>query len=96
MNNFQVTIGAGTRTPLIAAGSPNVYASMLIIQNSAGANCRFGGSTVTSASGIVLATGSPGGSATITLAPPRGCLLNNIYLAGTAGNVIDICYEPGQ
>ncbi len=96
MINFQVTIGAGTRTPLIAAGLPPVYASFLIIQDNAGANCRFGGSTVTSSSGVLLAFAAspPGGSATCQLAIPRGACLNNIYLAGTAGNIIDICYEP--
>lgn len=94
MTNFQVTIGAGTRTPLIAAGQPNVYASFLIVQDNAAANVRVGGSTVSSTSGILLALGSPGGSATMQFNFPRGALLNNIYLAGTAGNVIDIAYEP--
>lgn len=96
MTNFQCTIGSGTRTPLIAAGLPNVYASVLTIQNSAGANVRVGGSTVTSTSGLVLATGSPGGSITLAPSIPRGILLNNVYLAGTTGNVIDILYEPSE
>lgn len=96
MINFQVTIGSGTRTPLIAAGLPPVYASFLIIQDNAGANVRFGGSTVSSTSGILLAFAAtpPGGSSTMQFNFPRGALLNNIYLAGTTGNVIDIAYEP--
>ena len=96
MINFQVTLGSGARTPLIAAGSPPVYASFLIIQDNAGANMRFGGSTVTSSVGILLAFAAspPGGSATCQLAMPRGACLNNIFIAGTAANIIDICYEP--
>ena len=94
MTNFQVVIGSGARTPLIAAGQPNVYASFLIIQDGAAANVRIGGSTVSATSGIVLIAGTPGGSATMQFNFPRGTLLNNIYLAGTAGNVIDIAYEP--
>lgn len=93
MINGQVTIGSGTRTPLIASGQPNVYASLLIIQDNAGSACWVGGSTVATNKGIQLASGSPGGSVTMVFSAPRGCLLNNIYLAGTTGNVIDYAYE---
>lgn len=95
MTNFQVTLGAAA-TPLIKAGNPNVYASFLIIQDNAGANLRFGGSTVSSTSGILLSSGTPGGSSTMQFNFPRGCLLNNVYLAGTNGNVIDVAYEPSE
>ena len=94
MINFQVTIGSGTRTPLIAAGLPPVYASWLVVQDNAGANLRVGGSTVSATSGILLASGTPGGSVTGTFNFPRGSCLNNCYLAGTTGNVIDVCFEP--
>jgi hypothetical protein len=94
MTNFQVTLLSGKATPLIAAGQPNVYASFLIIQNNAGANVTFGGSTVTASIGIVVASGAPGGSSTMQFNFPRGCLLNNVYLFGTAGNLIQVCYEP--
>jgi len=91
MINFQVTLGAG-KTPLIAAGQPNVYASWLVLQDNAAAVFRMGGSTVSATSGISIGVG--GGSVTGDFSFPRGCLLNNVYLFGTAGNIIDVCYEP--
>jgi len=95
MISFQITLGAA-KTPLIAAGQPNAYASYLVIQDNAAANVRLGGSTVSATAGILLSQGSPGGSLTCQFNFPRGALLNNIYLFGTNGNVIDVCYEPSE
>lgn len=92
MQNFQITLVGTGANPLIASGNPNVYASWMVIQDNAGANLRMGGPSVSSTSGIAISTG--GGSVTGQFNFPRGCLLNNVYIAGTAGNVIDIAYEP--
>ena len=93
MINFQVTISnPAAATPLIAAGAPNKYASWLVVQYNAGAALRMGGPSVTATSGIAISTG--GGSVTGEFSFPRGCCLNNVYLFGTAGNIIDITYEP--
>lgn len=95
MISFQVTLGAA-KTPLIAAGLPPAYASFLIIQNNAAASIHIGGTTVSSTLGILIANGTPPGSATMQFAFPRGCCLNNVYLFGTAGNIIDVVYEPSE
>ena len=95
MINFGVTLTAA-KTPLIAAGSPNVYASFLIIQNNSGATLNFGGPTVSGSRGITISTGSPGGSSTMQFNFPRGCLLNNVYIFGTNGDIVDVAYEPSM
>ena len=92
MTNFQITLVGTGANPLIAAGKPNVYASWMVIQDNAGANLRMGGSTVSATSGVVITTS--GGSVTGQFNFPRGCLLNNVNIAGTPGNTIDVCYEP--
>lgn len=94
MTNLQVTIGASA-TP-IYSGARNYYASFLIIQNNAAHNCAFGGAGVTITNGIILASGSPGGSSTMQFNFPRGACLNNLYIAGTQGDVINVCYEAAQ
>ena len=91
MISFQVTLGA-TATPLVASTVPPKYASWLVVQDNAGAGVRMGGPTVTASLGISIGTG--GGSVTGEFSFPRGTCLNNIYLFGTNGNVIDITYEP--
>ena len=94
MINFQITLVGTGANPLIAPGLPPKYASWLVIQDNAAGALRMGGSTVSSTSGISLSTS--GGSVTGQFNFPRGACLNNIYLAGTAGNVIDICYEDSE
>ena len=96
MINFGVTL-LSTKTPLIAAGSPTAYASFLVIQNNSGATLNFGGAAGVSATrGITISTGSPGGSSSMQFNFPRGCCLNNVYLFGTVGDVVDVCYEPSE
>ena len=92
MIDFTVTLSGAT--PLIAKGLPPAYASLLVIQDKSGANVAFGGSTIATTGGITLVAGSPGGSVTMPLPFPRGACLNNIYLLGTNGNVINIAHEP--
>lgn len=95
MISFQVTIpNPAAAVPLIAAGAPNQYASWLVVQDNAGASIRMGGPTVSATSGILISTS--GGSVTGDFSFPRGCCLNNVYLFGTAGNVIDVAYEASM
>lgn len=95
MIDFQVTLGAAA-TPLIAAGSPNKYASWLVIQNTASHQVNMGGATVTATRGIAISSGSPGGSVTGQFSFPRGACLNNIYLFGTVADVINVTYEASE
>ena len=94
MRILQVTIGSGTNTQVTT--NTNIYCTIIVFQDNAGANCRIGDSTVTSTKGIQLATGSPGGSATFQINTPRGSQLSQYYIAGTTGNVIDVLYETAQ
>lgn len=78
------------------AGGTQVYVSYLIIQNNAGHSLRVGDNTVSSTKGILIASGTPGGSVTAQFAMPRGSLLSQWYIAGTNADVIDILYETSQ
>lgn len=93
MRILQVTLTSAATQ--ISANS-NIYCSELIIQNNAAAVVRVGDNTVTASKGIVLlpnATPPGGGSITNTLIPIRGTHLQDWWLFGTAGNIIDILYE---
>lgn len=94
MINLGVTLTA-VATPLVS-GARNAYASFLVIQNNSGATLNFGGPTVSATRGITISTGTPGGSSTQQFNFPRGCCLNNVYLFGTVGDIVDICYEPSE
>lgn len=94
MKNFQVTLVGTGANPLIAAGLPPVYASWMVIQDNAGDDVRMGGATVSSTSGVLIS--NSGGSVTGQFNFPRGTCLNNCYIAGTAGNIIDIAYEDSE
>ena len=88
----QVTLGTGATqvSPL------NINVQSLEIQNNAAHNCRVGDSTVTASKGILLAFNAtpPGGAFTLDLDFPRGTILSQWYIAGTAADVIDVLYEP--
>lgn len=91
MRLIQVTLGSGA-TPITT--NTNIYCSLLICQDNAAANVRIGDNTVSATKGILLALGTPGGSATLQINTPRGTHLADYFLFGTAGNLIDILYEP--
>ncbi len=88
MRLIQVTLGAAATQVTIA----KIYSPYVVIQDNAGANCRVGDNTVSATKGILLATGSPGGSITITRADNRVPLFQ-YFIFGTAGNIIDVLYE---
>jgi len=90
MRILQVTLGAAA-TPITT--DADLYASIIAFQSSAAAVIRIGDNTVSATKGIVLAAGTPGGSATFQMAFPRGTHLIDWYAFGTAGQVIDILYE---
>ena len=89
----QITL-TSSATPLIAAGSPNVYASALQVQNNSIHNARVGDNTVTASRGVAI--GSVGGGFYTAPCPPKGTLLNQWFVFGTAGDVIDFLYESAQ
>ena len=88
----QITLTAAA-TPLIPAGNPNVYASVLSIQDNAGHDVRVGDNTVTASRGQAV---TANGSIYTAPVPPRGTLLNQWFVFGTNGDVIDFLYEDAQ
>ena len=95
MTSLQVTLGSSA-TPIYSSTTRKYYASFLQIQNNAGHNCAYGGANVTLSTGIVIASGSPGGSSTMQFNFPRGACLNNLYLVGTQGDLITVAYEDAE
>lgn len=62
----------------------------ITIQNNAAAVVRVGDSTVSATRGMALSAGSPGSSGTFTTSIDFATSLDEWYLFGTAGQVIDI------
>lgn len=93
MRILQVTLTSAATQ--ISANS-NIYCSLLIIQDNAAALVRVGDNTVSGTKGIVLLpNATPPGGGSITSQPLiiRGTHLQDWWLFGTAGNIIDILYE---
>lgn len=87
MQNFQFTLGSGATQ----ATSSAIQCRQVTIQNNSAANCRVGGSGVSSTSGILLL---PGGSVTFGPMAVPSIALNTYYAYGTSSDVIDVAYEP--
>lgn len=100
----QVTIPAGGKVSLSAGipanMAPNTFVQQLIVQNNAAHPIRFGDVTVsttvpaavsggTAGRGILLASGSPGGTVGPGAYMNYGVYLSDRYVAGIAGDVID-------
>jgi len=68
------------------------FANLVIQNNGVTGNARFGDKTVTSAKGIILSPGAPGGSGSVPLSIARG-LLTAYYVWAPNGTVIDYCWE---
>ena len=88
IHTLQVTIGAGV-TQVTTSDLP---AREIIFQNNAAHVVRVGDAQVSSSRGVQLASGSPGGSLTVGPMTDRTLNLNQFYLAGTNGDVIDVEY----
>lgn len=88
--SIQVTLGSSATQ----ITTTHVRCSEWMIQNNAAHNIRFGDSTVTSSKGIVLVSGTPGGSYTSTGSmngsQPVLDDLSQWYISGTAADVIDV------
>lgn len=84
----QVTIGAAA-TQLSATRKPVKW---LCIQNNSTHNFRLGDSTVSSTKGIALATGSPGGSLTLTADTAYNTDLSQWWVFGTQNDLVDILW----
>lgn len=87
IKTVQTTIG-GSTTQVITT---NTFCRQIFFENNATHSMRIGDSTTTSSKGIVLASGSPGGSWTVTSPYPGQALdLSDWYVAGTASDVLDV------
>lgn len=93
MRLIQVTLTAAA-TPITT--NTGLYASTLTIQANTAANVRVGDNTVSTSKGILLSLGAPGGSATFTMAFPRGTHLSDWYLFGTTTQLVDVLYESAE
>jgi hypothetical protein len=89
MKIIQVTLGAGA-TPVSAQRIPVQQA---IFQNNSANAVRVGDASVSATKGILLASGSPGGSLNMAGFMVYGTDLSLYYLFGISGNVVDILYE---
>lgn len=88
-HTLQVTIGAGTNTQISTTSIP---VRQLYVQNNAGHNIRVGDSATSSTRGALLLS-TANGSITSGLADfYASSNLNQWYIAGTNGDVIDIIY----
>lgn len=87
LTTLQVTLGAAATQ---ATTTPILFCRWVTVQNNATHACRVGDSNVSSTRGIALA--AAGG--TVTFGYP-GVVLSDIYISGTAADVIDIVYVLG-
>lgn len=86
VTSIQVTIGASATQV-----SAILYCRWVVFQNNASHNIRIGDSTVTSSKGILLASGTPGGSFTLQPDPqPEIINLSQWYVSGTQNDVVDV------
>jgi hypothetical protein len=91
MRLIQVTLAA-TATPITT--NTALYASSLTIQNNTAHATRVGDNTVTASKGISLVvSGAIGSTLQIQPSTPRGIHLSEVYIFGTAADVIDVLYE---
>lgn len=84
----QITLGASA-TQLSATG---LRCRQLIIQNNSTHSMRFGDSTVSATKGILLASGSPGGSINSGPAVVYHTDLFDWWVFGTAADVVDVLF----
>lgn len=89
VHTLQVTIGASTTQ----VSTTSVPVKQLFIQNNAAHTIRVGDSLVTSSRGALISSGSPGGSITSGAFGIQAATdLNQWWINGTNGDVIDVIY----
>ena len=87
-NLLQITLGAGATQISLTS----MLVNQVTFQNNAGHSCRLGDATVSATKGLLLASGSPGGSANFGPFSVNNADLTEWYIFGTAGDVIDILW----
>lgn len=84
----QVTIGAG----VTQVTTSDIPAHQVMFQNNSTHSMRVGDSATTSSRGALLASGSPGGSINAGAYQFQQTNLNEWFVAGTNGDVLDVIY----
>ena len=96
MTIFQVAIPASGKVQISTGLPTNVppatFVEQLVIQNNATHNIRIGDVTVSATKGILIASGTPGGSLGFNGFMNYSCYISDVWIAGTSGDVIDILY----
>ena len=90
---LQVTIPASGKARLsdfLPSGmAQNTYVQQLVVQNNAGDNIRLGDDTVSATRGLLIfPTGSYGPGSFMNY----GLFLSDVWIFGTAGDVIDVFF----
>lgn len=95
VRTMQVTVGS-TTTQILSPGA-HLQCRWIAIQNNAAHTIRIGDASTSSTRGILLASGSPGGS--FYVGPDSSGTARDLggwYINGTSGDVIDVVYDDGQ
>lgn len=88
IHTLQVTIGAST-TQVATGNGP--YGRQVFFQNNAAHTMRIGDIKTSATRGVLLASGSPGGSWTIGPSADR-IDLSTFYVNGTQNDVLDVTW----
>lgn len=88
VHTLQVTVGAST-TQFTSSDTPCLQ---VIVQNNAAHSMRVGDSATSSSRGAVLNLGPGGGSMNLGPYQFRQLNLNQMYVNGTNGDVLDVLY----
>lgn len=95
VRTLQVTLGTGNITVITAGAHQNCR--WIVFQDNAAHSVRLGDSSISTTRGLLLATGSPGGS--FYVGPDSSGSARDLggwYMNGTSGDVIDVIYDDGQ
>lgn len=95
VHTLQVTIGAAN-TQILSSGA-HLNCRWLVIQDNAAHNIRIGDTNITSSRGMLLSSGSPGGS--FYVGPDSSGSSRDLgtwYINGTQNDVVDVIYDDGQ
>jgi hypothetical protein len=87
VKTYQITLGSGATQ----VSTTPILCQWVVIQNNATHSARLGDLNVSATVGVLLASGSPGGSFYQGPIPNAGSTnLQQFYLFGTAADVIDV------
>lgn len=95
VKTLQVTIGAAN-TSIISSGA-HQNCRWIVIENNAAHSIRIGDTNISSSRGLLLSSGTPGGSFYIgpdSAGSARD--LGNWFINGTQSDVIDVIYDDGN